>query len=154
MVRDWMKTCEKWYACTCSNIFNFQIFSLWRLKWQTLDLTQSRSFASGAVGQLVDIDWIALVPARCSQCLNFLADLTVQFSMGKEHTFLRTFWLKCVLPDSSTSLYFFMTCQHLYNVITTFISSCSPFLWLPCIVHFRNVANTWCNHRAGVCVYI
>ena len=47
------------------------IFSLWELQQQTRVLMQSQPFSSRAVGQLVDVDWTALTPTRCSQRLNF-----------------------------------------------------------------------------------
>ena len=68
-----------------------QILSLWGLRQRTVGLVQSWFFAPGAVGQLFDVDRTASAPARSSQQLKFLMDLTVQFSVGKEHTFLLTF---------------------------------------------------------------
>ena len=42
------------------------VFLLARLQQQTVALMQSRSFVSGAIGQLFNQDWTASAPARCS----------------------------------------------------------------------------------------
>ena len=64
-----------------------------------MGLMQSLSFASRAVGQLLDVDHTTLVPTRCSQYLNFLMDLTVQFIQEKS-TLLLTFWpIKGLIQD-------------------------------------------------------
>ena len=47
---------------------------------------QSQSFAARDVGQLLDVDWTASAPTRCSQCLNFQDESNCTNCMGKEHT--------------------------------------------------------------------
>ena len=53
-----------------------------------MGLMQSWSFASRAVDQLFDLDWITSVPAKCFSASKFFDRSYYTISVGKEHTFV------------------------------------------------------------------
>ena len=63
--------CTEYQSYAHNTLYESNIFFV-ETSMATVGLMQSQSFATRAVGQLIDVDWVDRFGAsKCSQCLNF-----------------------------------------------------------------------------------
>ena len=93
---------------------------------------QSWSFASRAVSQLFNVDQTTLASTICSQCVNFLMDLTLQFVGQRAHFLAMLRPIKGLLQDCLC----FFRIEHALHTILKVVwthdpKDCVCIMWCP-----------------------